>query len=343
VATVGFVVESLDVNTDNARGVLEVASGASVGALASALYGRLETHTDRMVRVRALAWSFVRFFVAFELIRYGVAKLVGMQFYPRYYRLDMRAADLSPMALAWTFFGRSFGYQAVSGALEVAAALLLCFRRTTTLGACVLLPVMTNIVLVNLFFDVPVKLFSSVYLVMSLYVLSPDARRLWTFFLGDGPVPARPSLAPAIPTAWRRIATAFVVALVLVLPAADIVHKAGQRGIFRTDAMEGAWNVQLRTGLDGLLGANGKWEKLYVEKGAYGFLRVNGESIPFKMEVDERARSLRLFDIGSPATCPGSSVREFATTYRLDGKRLRIEGTYDGAAFSVDLTRDLPR
>ena len=47
-------------------------------------------------------------------------------------------------------------------------AVLLCFRRTATLGACVLLAVMSNVVLVSFYYGVSVKLFSCTYLAMIL-------------------------------------------------------------------------------------------------------------------------------------------------------------------------------
>ncbi len=343
VAAVGFVVETLDVFTDNLQGVLEVGGGAVAGGLASVVYGRLETRADRAARVRVLAWNAVRFFVAFELMRYGVDKLVGMQFYPRYYQLDTRPADLTPMALAWTFFGRIYGYQAAAGVLEIAAAVLLCFRRTAVLGACVLLPIMANVVLLDFFFDVPVKLFSSIYLIMGLGLLAPDARRFWAFFLGDGPVPPRAHDLGAPPGARRRTARAFAIALVLVLPSADIIHKAAQRGLFHADVLEGAWSIEQRAGLDDLLSVEGAWDKLYVEKGAYGLLRVGDQRLRFRTDVDESARTLRLFDIGTPATWRGAGERELASTFETDGKHLHLEGTHDGKVFSMDLQRDLPK
>lgn len=343
VAAVGFVVETLDLFTDSAQGVLEVGCGAVAGGLASVVYGRLETRADRAARARVLAWDVVRFFVAFELMRYGAAKLVGMQFYPRYYQLDTRPADLTPMALAWTFFGRVYGYQAASGVLEIAAAVLLCFRRTAVLGACVLLPIMANIVLLDFFYDIPIKLFSSIYLVMALYVLAPEARRFWTFFLGDGPVPprsARPGTTTGTP---RPMATAFAIALVLVLPSADIIHKAAQRGLFHSDPLEGAWTIEQRVGLDDLLSVEGTWDKLYMEKGDYGFLRLGEQRLRLRTDVDERARTLRLFEIGSATTWRGAGERELVGTFVLDGKHLHIDGTHEGKAFSMDLIRDLPK
>jgi hypothetical protein len=323
IALVGFGVETLDVNTDDARGVAMLASGAVAGAVASMVYRRVERRAERLARVRVAAWSVVRFFVAFELVRYGIAKIVNMQFYPRYYRLDTRAVDLSGSALAWTFFGHSYAFQPIGGVLEILGAVLLCFRRTALLGALVLVPVMTNIVLVDFFFDVSVRLFSTIYLVMCIYILAPEARRFFGFVRGEA-VPARAALpAPLL----GRMTTAFVVALVLLLPAADIVHKAWQRGLFRHDALEGAWIVERQSG------TSSSWEKLYLEKGAYGSVRLAGrERVNFKTEVDESARTLRLF-----------GDHEVVGTYTLAGKSLHLEGARDGAPFTLDLVRDLPR
>lgn len=335
VAAFGFVVESLDMMTDDLRGIAGATAGAFVGAVGSAVYQRVERRAERLARARDIAWTIVRFFVAFQMVRYGVAKLVGMQFYPRYYRLDSRAADLSPMALAWTFFGRSYGYQAVAGAFEVASAVLLCFRRTSLLGACLLLPVMGNIVLMDFFYDVPVRLFSSLYFVMAVYVLAPDAKRFVAFFLSDGAVPARSRRAERAPSSMKRMATVFVIALALLLPSADIVHKAYQRGIFRHDPLEGSWTVER---IDGMSVNEGgpKWEKLYFEKGGYGFIRTPSGREPFKLDVDERSRTIRLFEIGN-----GSS--ELTGTYQLDVRALLIHGAREGSPYTIVLVRDLPR
>ena len=61
--------------------------------------------------MRVFAWDVVRYVLAFEMVRYGLAKVVGMQFYPQYWTLDRRVVDLHPMSLVWAFFGRSYGYQ----------------------------------------------------------------------------------------------------------------------------------------------------------------------------------------------------------------------------------------
>jgi hypothetical protein len=335
VMLLGLGLETSDVNTDNARGVLLVGVSAAVGVAASLVYSRLERSDERAARVRIAAWTFIRLFLAFELTRYGVAKIVGMQFYQRYYQLDSRALDMKPMSLAWTFFGRSYGYQAISGVLEIAGAALLCFRRTTTLGGCLVLTVLANVVLVDFYYDVPVKLFASVYLTMTLYVLAWDARRFWIFFLGDEPVPPRTYLAPS---KTPLLARALVVVLVLGLPAGDIVHKAFQRRVFTRDALEGAWDVGERSGLDDLLPtAAAPWTRVYFEKGDYGFIRVGKQRVRFSMRVDETAHTLRL------SSFDGRDSPPLDGTFRLDGHSIHFEGLRDGAPFSIDMTREFPQ
>ena len=75
----------------------------------------------------------------------------------------------------------------------------------TTLGACVLFAVMSNVVLVNFFFDVSVKLFSNVYLVMIAYILALEMKPFWAFFITDEPAPPRHYLENMRPRSPRAV------------------------------------------------------------------------------------------------------------------------------------------
>ena len=142
----------------------------------------------------AFAWLtvFIRYTLAFILIMYGSIKVIQLQFpFPSLYRLTQDFGDASPMGLAWTFIGYSSGYNLFAGLGEVVGGILLFSRRTTTLGAIVALGVMSNVMMMNFFYDIPVKLFSSHLVVMALFLLSADAVRLVRFFLLNQPVPPR--------------------------------------------------------------------------------------------------------------------------------------------------------
>ena len=170
------------------------------------------TLVDRRSREHALAHHrlriYVRYALAFILIQYGLVKIFKTQFwFPEPDRLIQPYGESSPMALMWTFMGYSAPYNLFTGAIEIAAGALLFFRRTTTLGALVCAAIMGHIVVLNLSYDVPVKLFSLHLLLISGFLLLPDARRLANLFFLDRPVPASgppPSPRAASATPFRR-------------------------------------------------------------------------------------------------------------------------------------------
>jgi hypothetical protein len=66
--------------------------------------------------------------------------------------------------------------------------LLLIFSRTTMLGALVSLADLTQVVMLNMTYDVPVKLFSFHLLLMAMFLLAPEFSRFADFFFWNRPV-----------------------------------------------------------------------------------------------------------------------------------------------------------
>jgi uncharacterized membrane protein YphA (DoxX/SURF4 family) len=154
---------------------------ALVSAAAWSLVDRTRAHDER---VRDVLRSVIRYCLAFTMLRYGISKLFISQFpAPSGIRLLQPYGDSSPMGLLWTFMGASPAYVVFSGAAETVGALLLLSRRTTTLGALVLGAVLVNVVMMNLCYDVPVKIHSSHYLGMCVFLITPDAAGLVNFLV----------------------------------------------------------------------------------------------------------------------------------------------------------------
>lgn len=125
----------------------------------------------------------LRLYLGTVMISYGASKIIKLQFpYPDAYRLLEPYGNSSPMGLAWTFMGFSKGYNYFTGSAEVVCGLLLFFRKTTTLGAVIALVVAANIMAINYCFDVPVKLMSTLLVIMALFLLGKDTKRLIDFF-----------------------------------------------------------------------------------------------------------------------------------------------------------------
>lgn len=127
------------------------------------------------------AWLrvYLRYALAAIMLSYGFSKVFPMQFSPPgNLLLSQPFGRMTPMLLAWTFMGYSVPYTIFAGALECLGGLLLLFRRTATLGALICAAVLTNVVMMNFCYDIPVKLHSSLYMAMALVVLAPSLRRI---------------------------------------------------------------------------------------------------------------------------------------------------------------------
>jgi len=95
-----------------------------------------------------------RFIASFLILIYGFAKLNGSQFTILASELDKPMREVSGFWLTWYYFGYSPAYGNFIGLVQITGGILLMFRRTTLLGSCILLPVITNIILVDIFYSI---------------------------------------------------------------------------------------------------------------------------------------------------------------------------------------------
>jgi len=98
---------------------------------------------------RLLDW--LRYFCAFQLYMYGTSKLLHLQFNMQAVLAHQAIGSLSGYQLTWYYFGFSRIYACILGLTQVVGATLLLFRKTSLLGTLSMLPVMANILLINMF------------------------------------------------------------------------------------------------------------------------------------------------------------------------------------------------
>ena len=103
------------------------------------------------------AWftGIIRYWLAVEIFNYGFAKILGTQFAPNYFRGDSTWNSLSGFDLTWNYFGYSYAMSVIIAGIQISGSALLLFRRTALLGVILLLPVMVNIVLIDIFYSIP--------------------------------------------------------------------------------------------------------------------------------------------------------------------------------------------
>ena len=98
---------------------------------------------------KMLDW--LRYFCAVMLYMYGLSKLAHLQFDLSSELGQRTISSLNGYQLTWFYYGYSRAYACILGLTQVAGASLLLFRKTTLLAALLMLPVMVNILLINIF------------------------------------------------------------------------------------------------------------------------------------------------------------------------------------------------
>jgi hypothetical protein len=98
---------------------------------------------------KALEW--LRYLCAFFLYMYGGSKLAHMQLNLPLEYASRPIGSLTGYELTWYYYGYSYTYAFILGLAQVLGASLLLFQRTALAGAALILPVIGNIVMINMF------------------------------------------------------------------------------------------------------------------------------------------------------------------------------------------------
>jgi uncharacterized membrane protein YphA (DoxX/SURF4 family) len=151
--------------------------------LATGVWSVLDRKRQNYVALHKWFRLFIRFALASELLLYGVDKAVPLQMpFPYLTRLVEPFGNFSPMGVLWSSVGASRPYEIFAGCAEILGGILLIFPRTTMFGALVCLVDLTQVFMLNMAYDVPVKLFSFHLLLMASFLLAPEFPRLVNFF-----------------------------------------------------------------------------------------------------------------------------------------------------------------
>ena len=193
---------------DTTLGYIENLAFLALAAVAAVVWSATDWRGTEYRALNAWLRTLLRYTLAFTLFAYGFAKVFPLQFQPPHgLKLLEPYGEFSPMGALWSFMGASAGYTIFAGASETLGGLLLLFRRTTTLGALVSFGVMANVVALNFFYDVPVKLYSTNLLIMAAFLAAGDTRRLLNVFLLNRPSEAVELEPPKFASQRLRIAS----------------------------------------------------------------------------------------------------------------------------------------
>ena len=260
----------------------------------TAVWSALGSLRDRYPR--GLLWlAFgMRVVLAAMMISYGLAKVFNGQFAPPSAgRLVEPIGEMSPMGLVWTFMGHSKGYCVFTGLAEVVGGVLIVSRRMQTFGAVVIVGVMANVVMLNFCYDIPVKLFSLRLLLMAMFVVGLDYRRLLAVFVFHQRTEPRP--LPRLYGKQRahkagQVAKALFLGFMLVEATYGYLSFAAQQDN-PADELIGIYEVEsfVHDGVERppLTTDEVRWHRLAVGTWARAtVVHMNGERERYMLEVD---------------------------------------------------------
>lgn len=158
--------------------------------------------------------SIIACILAFFLLKYGLEKFTRLQFpIPPANLLYTPAGQMDKDMLFWTSMGTSSAYAWFMGTVEIAAGLLLLWRKTRIIGALFAVGIFANVFAINIGFDITVKLLSFALLLSAFYLLAPYLKNI-ICVLTNAPVTPVASAPFPIKGRWKRIAKGSVVALI---------------------------------------------------------------------------------------------------------------------------------
>lgn len=253
----------------------------------------------------------IRYYVGLTLFNYGIIKVIKLQFEsPGLYRLSEPIGDLSPMGLAWTFLGFSAGYNVFMGIIEI-AGLFLLFSRTITLGAIIALVATSNVMAVNYFFDVSVKIISTALVIMTLFLLLKDSEPLFKFFFLGEHASLSKIKNHVLKRRWMRISKTgikmLVIGYVVIYGTIRTCIEKNQYEISRNKSnvkFYGLYDVDTFVVNHDTLSSepvNWRWHQLIIENNWYARVRFKGDSVAvFFTTVDTAQHTITFTDRANP-------------------------------------------
>jgi hypothetical protein len=292
-------------------------------------------------------WNYIlvttlRYYIATICFGYGIIKLFALQMiFPSLSQLATPLGEFLPMRFSWLFIGYSSPYQIFSGVMEVVAGLLLFNRKTVTAGVLMATGVFMHVMVLNLAYDIPVKIFSTHLVAICIFLAVQDYQRIAAFFFLNKTTSPNQLYEPIFYTRkWQKITRivlkSLFVLLIIILPLID-----GYSGYQQKD--QAKEQLPIRSGiydvnvfavnadtLPPLIGDSTRWSQVILHPGTSGsmissdtlFRKLYGRSY-FGYYVDTTKQEL----VFRRSSRQSDSLFSFnyaildSTTIQLKGKR----------------------
>ena len=256
---------------------------------------------------------------------------------PTYYQLNQPLGDMSPMRLAWVFMGYSKGFSMFAGGMEIVAAIFLIPRRTQTFGAILSVAVMTQVLIMNLCFDIPVKIFSFHLLLIALIILISDFKRIYQLLI-LGKSPNKVIIYPKRNKEGRKLIPIVKIVLLIGFVWLYTSSTLSNKNTYMNKLnpyMSGVWQVDsfhiAHTNESYHYQYNERWKKLIISyENSMSVQMLDDSMLHFTTEIDTISKKIVLTHKNIDS--------DFS--YQLENEKyLTLKGTIENNQLTIKLTR----
>ncbi|PTT01554.1 hypothetical protein DBR11_07055 [Pedobacter sp. HMWF019] len=315
--------------------LLLVALFSIIGTIIWTVIDRKAVHYNQLYYWLTVA---IRFYLATMLLNYGLVKFAKTQFpFPSLIQLTQNYGESNSMGLAWNFFGVSKGYNLFIGIAELFACLLF-FRKTVTIGAFLSLMTTANIMAINYFYNVPVKMLSTALFIFCLFLLIPNFKRLIAFFFKGQAVALKIMPAPTIKKKWFLYAKytlkyAFIILAIVTGLAHMYEMKEPYANIMVKPPLYGAYRIDSITKNDETTPTDLGWKLLLIGAEYESGLRYQNDDVERgKINVDTLKKKIEINFSND------NSTHHFSYTIPSPD-HLTLRGKFYNDSVNVELTR----
>ncbi len=170
------------------RGFLADYTDWGIALLIGIAGGLIWTVLDRKSKEYHILYYWIRVVVRYRagigIIGFGFTKLFPTQMpFPSLGLLNSNFGDFTAQKIYWLSVGIVPWYQVFGGLVEIAAGVMLFFRKTTTFGAILLIGALGDITFVNYAYDGGVHVYAFYFVFLGLFLLADDLPKLYNLLI----------------------------------------------------------------------------------------------------------------------------------------------------------------
>jgi len=294
---------------------------------------------------KAFYWLLViiRIFLLGAMLLYGFVKVFQIQFGPpSFVRLLQPLGDFSPMGLAWTYMGYSKEFGMFAGIMEITGGLLVLYRKTSTLGAFIIIGVMTQVAMMNLMFDIPVKIFSIHLILIAGIIFITDIKRFSSVFIKNKTAESyayyHPNSSKEYHKTMNTIKKVFIPLIIVIGCVLGYLGELNISDVNYRPQLYGIWEVETfvknNDTVPPLITENNRWRHLLIErKGVATVKTMNEELNGYVFITDTIANKITMYQNRSAKDSLNLKYNYVKPNY------LKLSGVFENDSITVTFTK----